>query len=73
VASWHDGHVDPETEPVRDRERRERAALHEKRATDAITSIMNGGDLTVETMALANQFTDETAARVRRRLGLGPR
>ncbi len=54
---------------MRDRERRERAALHQKRAADTITAIMNGGDLTAETLALANQFTDETAARVRKRLG----
>jgi hypothetical protein len=63
--------VDPETESPRDRERRERAALHQKRATDTIAAIMNGGDLTSETLALANQFTDETAARVRKRLGFG--
>ena len=65
--------VEPETESVRDRERRERAALHQKRATDTITAIVNGGDLNAETLALANQFTDETAARVRARLGLGRR
>ena len=59
---------DPETEPPRDRERRERAALHEKRATDAIKAIMGGSDLVAETKALADQFTDETTARIARRL-----
>lgn len=54
------------------RERRERAALHQKRATETIEAIMNGGDLTAETLALSNRFTDETAARVRKRLGLKP-
>ena len=61
--------MDPETESPRDRERRERAALHQKRATDTITAIMNGGDLAAETLALANRFTDETSARIRKRLG----
>ena len=36
-------------------------------------AIFQGGDLTDETMALANEFTDETTARIARRLGLSRR
>ena len=62
--------ADPETESTRDRARRERAALHEQRATETIRAIMAGADLNAETLALANRFTDETTARIARRLGL---
>ena len=65
---------EPDDESPRDRERRiraERAARHEARATEAIRAIMSGGDLNAETLALSNEFTDETTARVIKRLGLG--
>ena len=62
--------ADPETESTRDRARRERAALHEQRATETIRAIMAGADLNAETLALANRFTDETTARIAKRLGL---
>lgn len=65
--------ADPETESPRDRARRERAALHEQRATETIRAILRGGDLNAETLALANRFTDETTARIAKRLGLGPK
>ena len=60
--------MDAAPESPRDRERRERAALHEQRATDTIRAIMRGGDLNAETLALANRFTDETAERIVKRL-----
>ena len=66
--------MDAAPESPRERERRERAeraARHEARATAAIRAIMSGGDLSAETLALSNEFTDETSARIRKRLGLG--
>ena len=62
--------ADSETESPRERARRERAALHEQRATETIRAIMAGGDLNSEALALANRFTDETTARLAKRLGL---
>ena len=74
----HDGRVDslpsPDDESPRVRERRiraERAARQEARASEAIRAIMAGGDLGAETLALSNEFTDETTARIAKRLGLG--
>jgi hypothetical protein len=66
--------MDAVPETPRDRERRERAeraARQEARATQAIRAIMSGGDLSAETLALSNEFTDETSARIRKRLGRG--
>ena len=40
---------------------------------ETIRAILRGGDLNAETLALANRFTDETTARIAKRLGLGPR
>ncbi len=64
--------MDAAPESPREHERRaraERAARQEARATEAIRSIMAGGDLSAETLALSNEFTDETSARIRTRLG----
>ena len=49
------------------RERAERAARQEERAAEAIRAIVSGGDLSAETLALSNEFTDETSARLRKR------
>jgi hypothetical protein len=68
------GDMDAVPESPRDRvrrERAERAARQEARAAEAIRSIMTGGDLSAETLALSNEFTDETSARIRKRLGMG--
>lgn len=46
-----------------DDERRRRAAEQEERARRALESIMNGGDLTQETLNLSNEFTDRQTAR----------
>jgi hypothetical protein len=46
-----------------DEERRRRAAEQEERARRALESIMNGGDLTQETLNLSNEFTDRQTAR----------
>jgi hypothetical protein len=62
----------PESPRERDRREREvRAARREARATQAIRAIMSGGDLSAETLALSNEFTDETTARIAKRLRLG--
>ena len=64
---------EPDNETPSDRQRRERAeraARHESRATEAIRAIMSGGELSAETLALSNEFTDETTARIAKRLGL---
>jgi hypothetical protein len=47
-----------------DDERRRRAAEQEERARRALESIMNGGDLTQETLDLSNEFTDRQTARL---------
>ena len=62
----------PEGETPRDRERREkaeRAVRQEKRATQAIEAIMGGANLTAESLALANEFTDETTERLKKKFG----
>ena len=39
-----------------------------ERAQATIFSIMNGGDLSAETLALSNEFTDATVERLKHRL-----
>jgi len=46
-------------------ERARRAAEQEERALRAIAAIVQGGDLTAETLALSNEFTDRQTGRLR--------
>jgi hypothetical protein len=46
-----------------DDERRRRAAEQERRALQALESILNGGDLGAESLALSNEFTDRHTRR----------
>lgn len=64
-----DGTVPESPRERRRREAAERAARQELRAADAIRAIMSGGDLAAETLALSNEFTDQTTARIAGRLG----
>lgn len=46
-------------------ERARRAAEQEERALRAIAAIAQGGDVSAETFALANEFTDRQTGRLR--------
>jgi hypothetical protein len=64
----------PEGETPRDiarRERTELAALRAARAVRAIEDIRAGGNPGDVSMALANEFTDETTAAIKKRLTRG--
>lgn len=52
----------------RDDDRMRRAADQERRALQALESIMRGGDLSKETLDLSNEFTDRHTARIAARL-----
>ncbi|GLK15982.1 hypothetical protein [Herbiconiux flava] len=56
---------DEERRRLADQERRRLADEQERRALQALETIVHGGDLGAETLALSNEFTDRHTARLK--------